>query len=964
LGKFAELNDILVILKDHSGDPGADVNGDFDLSTKWIVIEYKDEVPQSVRIVFNADYGRFLTRTPKIKKRDRIFVRITEKDGTITEDVFHVRKIKKKRIQGVGLGLEVMCPHQSENHWKRTISFKKRGKRISGNKAIEISVADLNASKGSKDPTIEIPATFDQVKKLGNRFDENTTNNYFFESVKLESAIAEIKDIESQPIEGGGSFEPMYVRFKSKYNHVPPGVDLDTVVLQAFEQGFKDNSGVFNSTPSTTLVHPTIESGDRPNILSMNSDEDPEQGTNLVAIGDKTSGSFTREWMLYVGAKETFDSAKTYDNTANYKPGHLVKDDDALTYEAKINTTGNKPSSSPTQWVQRTFTKPAQWLTATSYTIHDLVRNNDIAYKALQTHTSSAGDEPGLDDTFWIRVSFAPTVDYSPLTKDKVQYWVNALGGGKHAATNNSKTAMIDPNVIIEDALHPRTFVRYVNTDPSLIPAELKVGGNIPDAFRMLVINPATGVETGAGDFAGNDPAGIAFAGKVAEFVDDDNDGTGFWRVFKGRTTAQDQEVYDWFESDSWVKEPCEGGTSYVDGAGVCVIGSRNANWVKGAYRLTEVLFVGKVGRFFSAGQFECVHSVKWDSGNSRVDMGNEKIIEELDSTTSAVFIKSAPLDTTRTFPFFVGLNFHAMHPFTSNAIPFGAVTIGEKIKHPTMDLNNMDLTHLLKSEWFGPGVEDYYPLQAILAWMKLSINDSVLGFFDQLDGDFKIGISLSDRNDNTMIIEYTHSRNSKVLPLEGLLSKLKPYQGVPGTSAFLAAQEPSGIVAFDPTEFLWGCIYTRDSFDNQGRYLGLRSRFLTKSEMKMSIDAWRWAKPLVATNVDEPNAKPDVNIEPQKYQKASIANYAQLKNFILGLAKFVNFDRRSITLEVANGIPVQFGDPVFLTDAESIDDADDSIANTFKGVADGITFSLSKPKNGPGGLKKFVRIVRRLYPT
>ena len=875
------------------------------------------------------------------------------------------------------MGLELLCPHQSENLWTKTVSFKKRGKRISGNRVIEILVADLNANKATKDPTIEIPATFNQVAKTGNRFDKNTANNYVFESVKTETAIEEIKDIEAQPVEGGGSFEPMYVRFISKYNNTGSGTFLDTVLLQAFEQGFKDNSGVFNNIPSVTLIHPPIESGTRPNIRSLDSDEDPEQGTNLVAIGDKTSGSFTREWMLYVGAKDVFDNAaRTWSSTANYKEGHLVKDDDGKTYEALGFTNNNKPSGSPLFWIERTFTKPAQWLVATAYNRFDLVRNNDIAYKALQAHTSSAADEPGKDDTFWIRISFAPTVDYSPLTKDKVQYWVNALAGGKHGATNNSKTLIVDPNVLIDDPLHPRTFVRYVNTDPNLIPAELLIGGNIPDAFRMLVINPATGASTGAGDFSGNDPAGIAFAGNVAEYRDDDNDGTGFWRVFKGKVLTTDQEIFDWFEGESWTKNPCEATftlgipNQFVDGAGACRTfpisgsGTRLTIWKRGAYRLSDLIGVGKVGAWLVDGQFECVHSVKWDSVNLRVDMGNEEIIDELDSATSAVFIKSAPLDLTRTFPFFIGFNFHAMHPLTSNAIPFGAVTIGEKIKHPTMDLNNMDLTHLLKSEWFGPGVEDYYPLQAILAWMQLSISDSVLGFLDELDGDFIIGISMGDRNDNQMVLEFPHSRNAKTLPAEGLLSKLKPYQGVPGTSIFFAAQKPSGIVAFDPTEFLWGCIYTRDSFDKQGRYSGARSRFLTKSEMKMSIDAWRWAKPLVATNVDEPNAKPEVNIEPQKFQKQSITNYAQLKNFILGLEKFVNFDKRTLTMEVANGIKVDFGDPVYYTDSETITDSDDSIANTFKGVADGITITLSKPRQGPGGLKKTVRISRRLYPT
>ena len=280
------------------------------MSKKWITIDYADEEPQSVRISLNAKNGRFLTRHPKIKKRDRIYVRITEKNGNVTDDVFHVRRRKRKNKPGFGRTLEITCPHQSENHWNKTISFKKRGKRISGHKAIELIVSDINANRGAKEPLIEIPSTFDTVRKTGNRFDDNTNNNYFFDSVKAKTAIEQIKDIENQPVEGGGSLERMFVRFKSKYDH-STGNDLDVVELQAFEQGYQDDGGgTFTNIPNVTLTKPTLSSGNRPNILSMDSNEDPEEATNLIVIADKNSGSYPRELMLYQGAKDVYESAR------------------------------------------------------------------------------------------------------------------------------------------------------------------------------------------------------------------------------------------------------------------------------------------------------------------------------------------------------------------------------------------------------------------------------------------------------------------------------------------------------------------------------------------------------------------------------------------------------------------------------------------------------------------------------
>jgi len=1058
VGKFAEVNEVLVILKDHSGDVGADVNGDFDLSGKWSVIEYENAQPQGVKITFNARDGRFLTKIPIIKKRDRIYVEIIEKNGNITKDVFHVRNIKRMRGRGKALSLIVTCPHQSENLWKKTVSFKRRGKRISGNKAIETIVNDINLNKGSKDPTIEIP-TFNTITKAGNRFDITTSNNYFFDSVKLDSAIDEIKNIEKQPVEGGGSFEPMYFRFISKYDHAT-GLDLDTVQVQAFEQGFQENgatatanavieSGIitsfkitnqgkgyttvptvtitgrgsgaigtavlgtggfsdkvidiivtnggtgytsgatvliesspsseFTNIPNITLIHPKLGSGDRPNILSLDSNEDPEQGTNLIAIGDKSSGSYPRDWMMFVGAQDVFNSAREWLTTSNYKIGRLVKHL-GIIYEAITNNTAVTPPSA-LNWEPRTFTKPDLYINTTTYAKNDLVRFQDIAYKSLVS--SNTGNEPGISPTEWIRVNFVPTVDYSPKTKNIVQHWINSLAGAKHAATNNGQTQMIDPNVIIDDPFHPRTYVRFVGKNPTLIPSTHLVDGKIPHGYKMLVVEPNYGVtpptatDTGEGDFSGNDKNNITFAGNIAQYLDPDLDGSGEWVVFKAKISNDDQEIFDWDEGLPWIKNPCNPTFAfgipdkYVNDSGACLLtiggsASRDTTWIVGSYALSELPIIGKVGAFIESRQFECAHSVKWDSSNNRIDMSNEKITNLDTDNNSAVFVKSAPtlvqggIDQN---PFYIGLNFWSLDPLTSNAIPFGAVTTGSISKLPTLDFDNMDLSRKAISEWFGPLSEENYPFQAFAGFMNLKIEDSVLGLLDELDGDFTIGIWLTDFQDNTMIIEFPQSRNGKTLPWQADLGKLKPYKGVPGVSAFFAAEEPNPTVAFDTTEFIVGGIYTRDSFDTQGRYLGLRSRFSTKKEMKMSIDAYRMIKPLVATNVDEANNKPDVNIEPLKIKKLAITSYAQLKNYILGLEQFLNFDDRKFTVEVTNGRKIDFGDSVYLTDPEAINDADDAINNTVKVVANKITLSLSKTKNGPAGIKKFGELARRVWP-
>ena len=63
---------------------------------------------------------------PVIAKFDKIFVRITDARDNVIEDVFHVRKIKLGIKRGTNKQIVLICPHQSENLWKQTISLGDR----------------------------------------------------------------------------------------------------------------------------------------------------------------------------------------------------------------------------------------------------------------------------------------------------------------------------------------------------------------------------------------------------------------------------------------------------------------------------------------------------------------------------------------------------------------------------------------------------------------------------------------------------------------------------------------------------------------------------------------------------------------------------------------------------------------------------------------------------------------------
>ena len=185
----------------------------------------------------------------------------------------------------------------------------------------------------------------------------------------------------------------------------------------------------------------------------------------------------------------------------------------------------------------------------------------------------------------------------------------------------------------------------------------------------------------------------------------------------------------------------------------------------------------------------------------------------------------------------------------------------------------------------------------------------------------------------------------------------------MPGAASFFAAQEPDTIDAFDPREFLFGGIYTRDSFDGQGRYLGVKSRFNTTTEMEFQMDAYRMIKPLISTNADVLLDKPTRNIGAQFIKRNGIVSYAQLKNLTLGLDKIFNFERKEFKEVTGGRCDIQFGDSVYYTDEEEINETTDAIANTIKGVNTKNVVSLSKGKNGPGGFTSTYDLVTRLWP-
>lgn len=736
------------------------------------------------------------------------------------------------------------------------------------------------------------------------------------------------------------------------------------MAIQVFEQGFKENAGQFTNVPSVTIEKKALTEPPGP-YIETDSQMEPERGTNLIAIGHKTAGSYKVDYMRFQGAKDTFRLINLWAPAIDYREGHLVEEQ-KITYECIQNHTSvdptNKPPN-PTFWIVRTFTLPSVYSAVTAYSKNDLVVFEGVAYKSISP-IPNQGNQPDISLTQWRIIKFAPANEYSPLTRNKAQYFVNAGGGWLSAGTAASNlTAVVDHNVIIKDDKHNRTWVDIFQVDSNLLPSQVLKGGNPFDTLRVLV----NGV--GAGDFAGNDPRGTAFDNNIAEFVGEFGAG-GAWFVF--RESKTDDEVYSFREGVSWIYKPCEGLGSFVDGAGACQIGARNAGWVKGAYFLIDIPGIGKIGQFFSLRQFDCVHPVKRNTASGIIEYGNEQIMDEEGSAVSAVFANFAPNifgtpESNHPQSYYYGLNIAFPWPRNSNGIPFGAVTVGEQIAIEAFDLLNMHQTHTKSREWFGPEVEDFYPIQGF-AWMELIQDIISLGIFNPA-GDYSNQLWLADRKDNKITIEYTHGHNDVTSPQDAPLAKQKVQRSIPGVASFIPGQEVEVLDIFDFRSVVRGGIENKDVFDSDGRYIpaftilnGLTTRFFATIKLHFAIDAFRMIKPLVATNV-RANGKPVRNIEPEKLIENTIISYAQLKNFVESKETVFNFEREEYPLKRNGRGDVDFGDPFYYKDPELIDESDDSLPNTRKLVADQIILSLSKPAEGPGGYIETVHGITRIWP-
>lgn len=855
----------LFILKDHS---------DEDVEPKVVFYQYEDtlteEIP-SLILRLSAKRGKYLTVAPKLAHFERIFARLTDKNGDVIEDVFEILKLKPMEHPNQGKVLEVICTHQSWYIWQD--HFAKQYQRQSGFEVTEDIFNSYNVSKGTSQPTIRNPSdSFVPATGLGNDMSKATFNDYDFGNAEKKDwdGVLEVIDRMGAPISAKGEFEFYEGRLRSAYDH-GTGLNLDDIDVSIFPSGFKNGALV------------TVDKADLLNrVYDTEGNLEAETGFVIGAWGESDAGTIPPSVAQYFSEKEEFFSAKAWQDAIEYKIGMRV-----------IFTDG-------------------------------------AFYISLQDHTSNDGVNDPISGigSFWNVETFTPTINYSVTTKDKAQYWINAGLAPQDSGTVGGRAGIFDGNAIIRDDNHRRTIVKFVTTDPSLVPASELKSGVFPRGYRILCNG------TGAGDFLGNDSRGKAFTNNWIQYT-----GTE-WLVFV--VTTDGMEVVDKFEGKAYTK----------------ITGT----WTHGAPN-------PQTGIFVAGADFDCMHRYDIVSAGNP-NFGNADGIEEAPfGTNSAVRIKfdyTNPLDAEFDKRWFCGINFSFPFPPNSNAIPFGAVTLGDIFLQDTLDRNNM---HLSTKDERGfvqgldsnlRGAEDYGPLQAFRSWLFLRLKNA-LGA-DIAEGDFNWRIFLFDTSDNVVKIDVNHPHNNNTEEITFELNGAEIYRAR-GVTAFIPVKELEVLNRFEWRNIIYGGIYITDYYDKEGRFLGpAGSRISNLSVLslgtilgsaEMTIDAPHWVKPLLSIS-HKSETRPARNIQPRFKQHTQIFNKIQLDNVTEAWKEFHAFKKVEYTIRTVFRCDIPAGENFYYTNTLLIDTTTDGRVNTEKVVAKKVIYTRTKGK-GEGGRKRYI---------
>ncbi len=849
------------------------------------------EVNQA-RVVLRALDGKYIVSGNKVDVYDRIQIQCTDLGGNSYDRTFEVIDIIPSQGKGEGTLLTLDCMG-IEYHIQHVHVVKPYYFESAYN--VIDDLGDMyEENNGSRQPLI---SNHDTVwnGSVGNGLPKYTVNNYEY-GIAEDTVYNRMMDVVEKlgaSVSAGGALTFYELSFTTPA--------INQIALRARASG--DNTS-FVTIQNAKVTNPKTV-GEQEGTLSI------PTGTNVLAWGSAEHGTLPVDYSRYMSGLEFFYFRPEWSSSVTYPQNAIVKVTSSSTQRAKhyISDSNNNTS-------------------------------NPIVSGWTQIDMSDSQGEVNGDN-----------VQYSPWTDDKAQLWLNNMANPSGVLHGGANFAW-DMNLVIWDDGYFRTWADAIATNNSQLSGLIDNGANnegyaydytdvttLPRGFRVLV-NSAT-------------PSGALadFPNMVAEWT-----GSAWRKKYEFGSSNDKVQVAVLntaivYEGDNFGTTPTWTALNTVDYGNDCF------------HPVASVTNVAGVDLINGTPRSAITNAVR----HPDITKAGAPFAKNIDSALKFTYTWSDIISSTinaedgEWYKRGAWACFRFPYPVCDyNGI---SETVGSIYKPATLDIQNMhNLSNGNRGFNQDSNSEDLGAINGIAFWIKFEITSGL-----DIDANDQFRVFMIDSSDNIVYADFNVGFRQTWEDIRIPISSFRIYRGrTPAyglDNAFtLVPPKDLGVVnQFEWRNVKFIGIQWMVSYDEFGRYNPSASilddstpevKFnnVFGGSVNLYIDGFRFTKPLLVTSGQNTTR----NLEPNFLQRPNISNYWQLLNDAKSQLEIEKFQHKEFNIETSGDdvFDIPFGDSFYLNNAELIDDSDNG-SNTIKLVAKRIEYSITKPQQGPGGLRR-----------
>lgn len=895
---------------------------DFNTTTETDITEDINSIPMftdtgseevnSARIILSAEKGKGLVTGTVFDQHDRIRIESDDGNGGTYNKVFEIEKIIPTRAKGEGLQAVLMCLGL-ERHLQRMNYIR----------------------------PFFAEGFFEVIKDIGNYYNTNkgTKQPVLFGHDNANNNTMPDRQVQQNAYDFGTNEASCFDR-------------LNEVVDKA--GGSVDNGGLLDFYDIKFDSHPTNFTDITINIFSSGS-----SGSVVITAEGDTSVNTGESEAGIDAEKATVSGVWGGVSDGALQLGHSK-------FKSK----------------EQRFPFHPEWTNAWAYKIDSRIRYLGIHYKRVTTDVVLPPQTPVVDVN-WVVITraseYGDIFTYSEWTRGRALHWKDS-GCDMRASAVHFGAGFFDGNIVVQDDQdgYFKSWADVKGRNPLGINVDLKYGSSTTGdyrGFRLLVNGIAEGLlatdQFGTG--AGKDRNGKLYTRAVVQY-----DEFGEWRV-----------IYE--ELDGMLFSVLNEGKTYQNLSGVIdKVSLQEAGTNDTWHPYEELIQVpgilsednGVTDTTFTANTNSAIR-VRYQADFPSVISETFQSPSNFDATFSKTYHKyGAWLDLR--FPFPVNT--------INNAGPVGKIFGGapqvagvpDSDKEPaTLNQQNMFLTpDGFRGFNKGDRSMSYGQINAIEFYMRLKFYLSgsqtfIGGGTLALEGNFNMRCLIFDTADNVIFQDFVIPFNNKWEPIKLPISGFEPYRArkpVESVVSNIIIPKPLEIQNIFQFRNIKHIVFqTQDSYDDTGRYKATPSlsspggsRFWAIGiippmnqqyrRVELSLDAFRFTKPLLVISAQD-TVK---DIEQPFEEKPNIGDFFQLQNdndVTLQKAKFRHIE---FNLNTTGRYDIPYGNRFDFTDDEIINSQfveGGDPANTIRLVNKRTEYSITKPKDGKGGLLRTIGV-------